>query len=145
MAQKSLPARDIVAGNVIFHGDEWWFVKNNYCHPNSCYAKMSLTNDALAKKYGRNAVYATCKTIGKNDLIIVMSESAVSKEMISKCFEEGNLLDGKLHELSNIFELPELVSVGGSALTVDRKVLEDICRKEIKASVERLRNYANKV
>lgn len=138
-------ACDVVAGYVMYWHGEWWTVKNNYCHPQSCYAKMSLTNDDFAREHGRNATMATCKTIGKNQMVLILTEEAVSTDFIEKARAASKCLNTALYELSNILELPERVRVGDSMVFIDRKVVEGAARRNITAIVTELSNYCKKV
>lgn len=152
MEHTPILACDVVAGHVMYWHGEWWAVKNNYCHPKSCYAKMGLTNDDFAREHGRNSVMATCKTIGKNQMVQILTERAVNEvkantTYLSLCSSVELMAKLKvlIEEYNDALDLPERVKLANSNFAIDSALIKRQSHEAMMAVFNQLKNTITKI
>lgn len=140
-------ACEVVAGQVMYWHGEWWQVKQNYCHPKSCYAKMSLVNDDFAKEHGRNSTMYTSKSIGKRDTVMVYTEEYMELRkaettQVSLCSAIDLIakLKTEIEQYSSSNDLPETVDIVQGGFSMDSAVVKRLCHEKMMATFSRLKN-----
>lgn len=140
-------ACEVVAGQVIHWRGEWWEVKQNYCHPQSCYAKMSLTNEDFAKEYGRNSSMYTSKLIGKRETVMVYTEEYMELRKaetthVSLCdaVEFLTALKIEIEQYASSLDLPETVNIVQGGFQMDSAVVKRVHHEKMMATFNKLKN-----
>lgn len=147
MKSNTVLAFSIKEGQTIFWHGEWWQVKQNYCHPKSCYAKMSLVNEGFAKEHGRNATMYTSKAIGLRDLVTVLTEEGeelrkAETTHVSLCdaIDLMAKLKVNMESYAECLNLPEFVTIAQGGFPLDSAVVKRVCHEQMMATFNQLKN-----
>lgn len=143
----SVQAFEVKEGQTMYWHGEWWQVKKNYCHPNSCYAKMSLVNEGFAKEHGRNATMYTSKTIGIRSTITVLAEEGeqlrkAETTHVSLCdaIDLMAKLKVNMESYAEVLNLPETVTIAQGGFPLDSAVVKRVCHEQMMATFNQLKN-----
>ncbi|AGV99225.1 hypothetical protein PM1_009 [Pectobacterium phage PM1] len=137
-----LPARDIVAGDVVYYKGVWYVVERNYLHTQSPYAKMNLLEEGKRSKISLYVKFGLAHPFTVKQPVAVMQENQQKALGVVQCLQR------QLEQHIQIEETPA-DAVGnvsfGTAITINKEVLLGTSRTEMRASANKLLELVKKL
>lgn len=140
MREIMVEACDLYLGDVFYFNNGWVTVLHSYCHPNSCYNKLNVSQP--------DSTIPLAIKLSKNLKVRMQSRETILVLKVQNALEQSKVVTNRLDQLYSIMEYEAdadgKVSLGTS-LKVDKNVLVKTARADLTAEASKLAELIKKM